>query len=96
MVNCAALLPVIAGLFSVAQAHSRVYSLWLDGVDQGDGRSFYVRSPPTNSPIKDVTKDDIICNVNNVAVPDTLHVNASDKITFGMTSMLGVGLNSWY
>ncbi|KAF8541211.1 glycosyl hydrolase family 61-domain-containing protein [Trichophaea hybrida] len=82
MVKCAALLPVIAGLFSVVQAHSRVYSLWLDDVDQGDGRNFYIRSPPSNYPVKDVSKTDIICNVNNVAVSDTLHVNASQKVTF--------------
>ncbi|KAF8253725.1 hypothetical protein K440DRAFT_507474, partial [Wilcoxina mikolae CBS 423.85] len=76
------LLPLIAGLFSVAQAHSRVWGLWADDVYQGDGIDFYIRSPPLNSPVKDLTKDDIICNTNNVAVHDSVNVNASQKVTF--------------
>jgi cellulase len=82
MVKFMTLLPVLAGLLGAANAHTRVYGLWVNDVDQGDGRSVYIRSPPSNSPVKDVTSTDIICNVNNVAVPENVSVNAGDKVTF--------------
>ncbi|KAI5808300.1 glycosyl hydrolase family 61-domain-containing protein, partial [Pyronema omphalodes] len=62
--------------------HTRVYGLSVNDVDQGDGRSIYIRSPPSNSPVKDVSSKDIICNVNNVAVSKNVSVNAGDKVTF--------------
>lgn len=86
MVNYAALLPIFAGLLGVANAHSRVYGLWVNDVDQGDGRSTYIRSPPNNSPVKDVSSTDIICNAANVAAPSSVSVSAGDKITFGSCS----------
>jgi hypothetical protein len=53
MVRFGTLLPILAGLLGVANAHARVYSLWVNGVDQGDGRGIYIRSPPSDSPVKD-------------------------------------------
>ncbi|CCX10545.1 Similar to Probable endo-beta-1,4-glucanase D; acc. no. Q0CEU4 [Pyronema omphalodes CBS 100304] len=76
MVNFTTLLPVLAALIGAANAHTRVYGLSVNDVDQGDGRSIYVRSPPSNSPVKDVSSKDIICNVNNVAVSKNVSVNA--------------------
>jgi cellulase len=52
------------------------------GVDQGNGENSYIRSPPNNSPVKDLSSDAVSCNVNNVAVPKTLEVAAGDQITF--------------
>src|SRR3954451_21240667 len=63
-------------------AHSHMYSLWVNGVDQGDGRNVYIRSPPNNSPVKDVSKPDINCNVNNRKVAKSVAVNAGDEVTF--------------
>ncbi|CAE6429098.1 unnamed protein product [Rhizoctonia solani] len=52
------------------------------GVDQGNGEKVYIRSPPNNNPVKDLTSDSVACNVNNVAVPKTLEVSGGDVITF--------------
>lgn len=87
MVNFTTLLPVLAALIGAANAHTRVYGLSVNDVDQGDGRSIYVRSPPSNSPVKDVSSKDIICNVNNVAVSKNVSVNAGEKVTFGKSDI---------
>ncbi|RPB17541.1 glycoside hydrolase family 61 protein [Morchella conica CCBAS932] len=53
-----------AGLLATgAHAHTRVYGVWVNGVFQGDGRGVYVRSPPNNNPVKDITSSAINCNV---------------------------------
>ncbi|KAK0488927.1 glycoside hydrolase family 61 protein [Armillaria novae-zelandiae] len=63
-------------------AHTRVYGVWINGVFQGDGRDVYIRSPPTNDPVKDITSSAMACNVNNIAVGTTLSVTGGDKFTF--------------
>jgi cellulase len=70
------------GLIGAANAHSRVWGVWINDVFQGDGRTTYVRSPPNNNPVKDVTLTDIICNVANVEAPSSVNVAAGDKISF--------------
>ncbi|KAB5591029.1 Glycoside hydrolase family 61 protein [Ceratobasidium theobromae] len=67
---------------SAAYAHAIVGSVYINGVSQGNGVGTYIRSPPNNSPVKDLTSSDVACNVNNVAVPKTLEVSAGDVITF--------------
>lgn len=67
---------------SAAYAHATVRAVFINGVDQGDGQNSYIRSPPNNSPVKDLTSSDVACNVNNVAVPKTLEVSGGDVITF--------------
>lgn len=52
------------------------------GVDQGSGVNTYIRSPPNNSPVKDLSSSAVACNANNRAVPKTLEVSAGDVITF--------------
>jgi cellulase len=52
MVKAASFIPIIAGLIGAANAHTRVYGLWVNGEFQGDGRDIYIRSPPTNDPVK--------------------------------------------
>lgn len=52
MVKFASILPIVAGLLGAAEAHTRVWSLWVNDVDQGDGRTAYIRSPPNNNPVK--------------------------------------------
>ncbi|CAE6457903.1 unnamed protein product [Rhizoctonia solani] len=67
---------------SAAYAHATVRAVFINGVDQGNGENVYIRSPPNNSPVKDLASSDVACNVNNVAVPKTLEVSSGDVITF--------------
>ncbi|CAE7114920.1 unnamed protein product [Rhizoctonia solani] len=67
---------------SAAYAHATVRAVFINGVDQGNGENVYIRSPPNNSPVKDLTSTDVACNVKNAAVPKTLEVSAGDVITF--------------
>lgn len=74
----------LAALASLATAHSTVYNIYVNDVDQGLGNSAagYIRTPPNNNPVKDITSSDMTCNVNNVATAKTVSVDAGDKITF--------------
>ncbi|KAI5926471.1 glycosyl hydrolase family 61-domain-containing protein [Camillea tinctor] len=76
-------LAVAATLAATVSAHTRVYSIWVNGVDQGDGRSTYIRSPPSNSPVKDLSSADLVCNVNG-GTPGSAFVTAAagDTLTF--------------
>jgi lytic cellulose monooxygenase (C1-hydroxylating) len=77
------LAPLVVGLVSVVQAHTTVWSLWVNDVDQQDGRSKYIRSPASNDPVKDLTSTDLDCNTKGATeVPTWLTVKAGDKITF--------------
>ncbi|KAK0195120.1 glycoside hydrolase family 61 protein [Armillaria mellea] len=71
-----------AAFFGVANAHSRVWSDWVDGVDQGAGAGVYIRQPPSNSPVKDLTSDDVFCNVDGTtAASGTISVAAGGTLT---------------
>ena len=66
-----------------ASAHTSIFAIEVDGVDQGDGRNVYIRSPPNNTPVKDVKSPDIVCNVNGgKAVGSFVSAPAGAKITF--------------
>ncbi|CAE6444205.1 unnamed protein product [Rhizoctonia solani] len=65
-----------------AMAHAKVRAVFINGVDQGNGEGSYIRSPPNNNPVKDLSSNDIICNVNNSPVSKTLEVQKGDQITF--------------
>ncbi|KAK3906167.1 glycosyl hydrolase family 61-domain-containing protein [Staphylotrichum tortipilum] len=68
---------------SGASAHAHMYGVWVNGVDQGDGRNAYIRSPPNNSPVKDLASPDLACNVNGgKAVGSFVKAAAGDKLTF--------------
>ncbi|KAI6713521.1 endo-beta-1:4-glucanase D [Diplocarpon mali] len=72
-----------AAAFGLAQAHTTIYSIAVNDVDQGLGNTQggYIRFPPNNNPVKDVTSKDMTCNVNNVPAAKTIDVAAGDKIT---------------
>ncbi|KAJ4390845.1 hypothetical protein N0V93_004444 [Gnomoniopsis smithogilvyi] len=73
---------IVAAFVASASAHTRIYSAWVNGEDQGDGRGTYIRSPPTNDPVKDVTSADLVCNVAGAtAVSDFVSAAAGDTIT---------------
>lgn len=64
-------------------AHTRMWSVWVNGEDQGDGRGTYIRSPETNSPVKDVTSPDLVCNTaGGTPVRDFVTAAAGDKLSF--------------
>ncbi|KAM0545130.1 hypothetical protein ACHAPJ_011475 [Fusarium lateritium] len=68
---------------TTVSAHAQVYSLWVDGKDQGDGRSVYIRSPDSNSPVKDLSSPDLVCNVNGAkAAPKFVKAAAGSELTF--------------
>jgi cellulase len=69
-------------LAACVSAHTTVYGLWVNDVFQGDGRNLYVRSPPSNSPVKDVSLTAINCNVDNRQVTKSVSVKSGDKLTF--------------
>ncbi|KAF2272411.1 uncharacterized protein EI97DRAFT_346170, partial [Westerdykella ornata] len=74
-----------AGLLKTAAAHATVFNILVNDVDQGLGNSAsgYIRSPPNNSPIVDVTSKDMTCNVNGgKAAAKFVEVSGGDKITF--------------
>ncbi|PYH93368.1 hypothetical protein BO71DRAFT_484645 [Aspergillus ellipticus CBS 707.79] len=83
--------PSTYGMFALAaasklvNAHTTVQAVWINGEDQGLGNtdSGYIRSPPSNSPVKDVTSTDMTCNVNgDQAAAKTLSVKSGDVVTF--------------
>lgn len=74
-----------ASAVQMVSGHATVFNILVNDVDQGLGNSAsgYIRSPPNNSPIVDVTSKDMTCNVNGgKAAAKTIDVKAGDKITF--------------
>lgn len=72
----------LGALASGVSAHTLVYGVWVNGEDQGDGRSKYVRSPDSNSPVKDLTSADLACNTKgSTAVTDFVSMAAGDTIS---------------
>lgn len=68
---------------SGVSAHAVMYGAWVNGVDQGDGRNVYIRSPPNNSPVKDLSSPDLVCNVNGAkAASSFVKAAAGDTLTF--------------
>ncbi|KAL0938295.1 Endo-beta-1,4-glucanase D [Colletotrichum truncatum] len=77
----AAALAVLTGQVA---AHARVYGVWVDGKEvkgSGDkaGKDSYIRSPPSNSPVKDITKSDIVCNTAGATAKDEFATIAAGK-----------------
>ncbi|KAJ8102114.1 carbohydrate-binding module family 1 protein [Lipomyces tetrasporus] len=73
---------IIPCLLRLVDAHAQVFEIAVDGIDQIYGVNTYIRSPPTNSPVKDLTSSAVACNVNNRPVPTTLTVRPGDTVTF--------------
>lgn len=75
----------LAAAAKMANAHATVFAVWINGEDQGlgNGDDGYIRSPPSNSPVRDPSSKDLTCNVNgDQAAAKTLSVKAGDKVTF--------------
>ncbi|KAF4983147.1 hypothetical protein FZEAL_1370 [Fusarium zealandicum] len=68
---------------STVSGHALMQGVWVDGKDQGAGRDVYIRSPPNNSPVKDLTSPDIVCNVNGAkAAPEFVKAAAGSEVSF--------------
>ena len=77
-----ALAAIAITLIAEVSAHSRMYGIWVNGTDQGAGAGRYIRQPPTNDPVKDLTSQDIRCNVNGYnPVPTYISVRAGSNVT---------------
>ncbi|KAH8894484.1 hypothetical protein GQ53DRAFT_744672 [Thozetella sp. PMI_491] len=76
---------ISAGLLALAAknvaAHATFQQLWVDGVDQG---STCARLPLSNSPVTDVTSDDMACNAGTSAVTSKCAVTAGSTVTVEM------------
>lgn len=73
-----------AAMAAVAKAHATVWSIAVDGVDQGHGNSAagYIRAPPNNNPLKDLTSNDLRCNVGGgTAVAKSISVTSGSKVS---------------
>lgn len=83
--------------FKVASAHATVRNYWVNGVDKGLGVNTYIRSPPSNSPVKDLKSAAVACNLNGATAvsgfvevpagatlePEWMHDNRGDDIIDG-------------
>ncbi|KAF7853062.1 hypothetical protein EAF04_010801 [Stromatinia cepivora] len=73
---------IAASLLTAVTAHQNFHQFWVNGVSPGYQVS--IRMPPSNSPVLDVTSDNITCNVNGNKVPsgvNTTAANEGDAIT---------------
>ncbi|KAF9480168.1 hypothetical protein BDN70DRAFT_905880 [Pholiota conissans] len=65
-----------------ANAHFTLQYIWLNGVDQGQNN--FLRVPPNNNPVTDVTSKDLTCNVNGLSGSsvNTATIAAGTNVTF--------------
>ena len=69
-------------LVAAVSAHQNLHQFWVN--DVSPGYQVGLRMPPSNSPVTDVTSNDIACNVGGSTVPsgvETIAANEGDKIT---------------
>ncbi|PIL36982.1 hypothetical protein GSI_00674 [Ganoderma sinense ZZ0214-1] len=67
---------------AAVNAHFTMQYIW-DGLTD-EGQNNYIRAPPSNNPVTDVTSTDLTCNVNGLsgANVETLSIPAGTNITF--------------
>ncbi|KAJ6587065.1 glycoside hydrolase [Mycena vulgaris] len=67
---------------ALARAHFTMQYVWVNGVDQGYNN--FVRIPPSNNPVTDVTSTDLTCNVGGTSGTgvSTLSIPAGTNLTF--------------
>ncbi|PPQ97202.1 hypothetical protein CVT26_000712 [Gymnopilus dilepis] len=74
-----------AALVASAAAHATFQELWINGVDAG---SSCVRLPASNSPVTDVTSNNLACNIAGTS-PNICPVQAGDVVTVEMHQQPG-------
>ncbi len=62
--------------------------VWANGVDEGYNN--FVRIPPNNNPVTDVTSTDLTCNVNGLSGTgvSTLSIAAGANLTYVLSVMV--------
>ncbi|KAF2031779.1 hypothetical protein EK21DRAFT_62484 [Setomelanomma holmii] len=71
----------VAALASTAAGHATFQELWVNGVDQ---QGTCARLPTSNSPVTDVTSNNIRCNANQGAAASKCSVAAGETVTIEM------------
>ena len=71
-----------SALAALSSAHTTVFNILVNGVDQGTGNTAggYIRFPPNNNPVKDLTSKDLTCNVANTPAARSVTAAAGDKV----------------
>ncbi|KAK0111182.1 hypothetical protein ONS95_001558 [Cadophora gregata] len=72
---------IIASLLTAVSAHQNFHQFWVNDVSPGVDTG--IRMPPSNSPVTDITSNDITCNVGGNTVPSkviTTEANEGDTI----------------
>ncbi|KAK7186888.1 hypothetical protein DPSP01_007072 [Paraphaeosphaeria sporulosa] len=68
-----------SSLIAAVSAHQNFHQFWVN--DETPGYQVGIRMPPSNSPVTDVTSEDIACNVNGqTGVADTVAASEGDTI----------------
>lgn len=70
-----------SALLSAVSAHQNLHQLWVNDVTPG--YQVGIRMPPSNSPVVDLTSNDMACNVGGSKVPSgvkTIEASEGDKI----------------
>ncbi|KAI1505973.1 glycosyl hydrolase family 61-domain-containing protein [Biscogniauxia marginata] len=73
---------LVSSLVAAVSAHQNFHQFWVN--DVSPGYQVAIRMPPSNSPVTDVTSNDIACNVNGSITPsgvETYAASEGDKIT---------------
>lgn len=67
-------------LLSTATAHQNLHQLWINDVTPGPATG--IRMPPSNSPVEDVTSDNMACNVPSTSsgAVTTIDAAAGDTV----------------
>ncbi|KAF8180201.1 glycosyl hydrolase family 61-domain-containing protein [Pholiota molesta] len=73
---------VLLASAALANAHFTLQYIWLNGADQG--LNTFLRIPPNNNPVTDVTSTDLTCNVNGLTGTgvNTATIAAGTNVTF--------------
>lgn len=83
-----------ATIAAVANAHTTIWNMYEDDVNQGVGNvaGGYIRYPTNNNPVKDLTSADLACNVANTPNTLTKTVTAGSKVSYSQITVSGIRL----
>ncbi|KAG4440638.1 hypothetical protein IFR05_003872 [Cadophora sp. M221] len=68
---------IVASLLTAVSAHQNFHQFWVNDVSPGYQVS--IRMPPSNSPVTDLTSNDLACNVNGNVVPSGVTTTAANE-----------------
>lgn len=73
---------IAATLIAKVGAHTILVDVIINGVNQGAGAGSYIREPPTNEPILNLTSPNLRCNTNGFKpLPHYVPVPAGGVVT---------------